>query len=257
MAHAYGPVGTIGEERSFLGSPPLPGYPDHSTWPFFPGWNRRLREHLALAEDRLPESRLLVVFPVESMYALAGPAADGIAREVFSLILALLDAQYPIDVLAPSACMSGRWTGNDFLLGGVRYRAVVYPSPSVVPQDIVPILRRGKTRLFCVGDIPRRSARGGSISPGNFSSIVGTTDLLQRLEAIPELRPVRGPANCWVTRTPLASGSLVTVTPSRHGFRYKGTLTLESVAAELPESSGLTRVVFPVDGTPVVTAPQD
>ena len=65
LAHAYGPVGTIGEERSFLGSPPLPGYPAHSTWPHFPEWNARLSEHLGAIDHTLPESGFSWCFPLK------------------------------------------------------------------------------------------------------------------------------------------------------------------------------------------------
>jgi len=257
MAHAYGPVGTIGEERSFLGSPPLPGYPDHSTWPRFPQWNRRLKEHLATAEYRLPESRLLVLFPVESLYALAGPAADAVAREIFALTLALLDAHHLVDIQATSVCTKGRWIGGEYHLGGARYGAVILPFSPVVAPELLPILRSKGANVLYVGDRPQRTVRGKTVVQGRTALVPDIPGVVRWLDDRPDLRPVTAPAGSWVTMTRVSGGGLVTVVPSRHGSRYSGRLALGGAAVELPDSGGLTRVLFPVKGAPIITTPKD
>ena len=55
----------------------------------------------------LPWSNVLVVFPVETLYALADTRADATARDIFRLILALVDVHFHVDVLAPSAMRKG------------------------------------------------------------------------------------------------------------------------------------------------------
>jgi hypothetical protein len=251
MAHAYGPVGTIGEERSFLGSPPLPGYPEHSTWPHYPKWNRRLKDHLDALEHRLPEARLLVVFPVQTLYALAGPAADAVARHIFSLALALLDAHYLVDIQASSVCAAGRWSGGKFHLAGERYRAVVLPYAGVIAPDLLPVLRRGGDRILCIGERP--ASRGRTVAAAGVSLVPDIPAALRWLEGVRDLRPVHAPADCWVTLMRLARGSVVTAVPSRHGLRYGGSLGLEGVFAELPDSGGLSRAMF-IDGAVPVLA---
>jgi hypothetical protein len=255
MAHAYGPVGTIGEERSFLGSPPLPGYPGHSTWPHFPKWNRRLKEHLDAVEHRLPEGRLLVVFPVETLYALAGPAADELARDIFSLALALLDAHYLVDIQASSVCAAGRWSGEKFQLAGEQYRAAVFPYARVIAPDLVPVLRRGGDRVLCIGERP--ATRGRAVAADGVTLVPDSSAALRWLEGVQDLRPVDAPADCWVTLTRLARGSVVTAVPSRHGRRYRGSLGLEGASVELPESGGISRVAFINGAAPVVTTIPD
>jgi hypothetical protein len=118
LAHAYGPVGTIGQERTFLGTPELPGYPEHSTWPAFPTWNAFLSEALNETGGRLPKANLLVLYPVESMYALADHRADKVAEEIFAFILSLLDNHFHVDVLATTVARNGHWRGK------VRFRSV-------------------------------------------------------------------------------------------------------------------------------------
>jgi hypothetical protein len=253
MAHAYGPVGTIGEERSFLGSPPLPGYPHHSTWPHYPVWNARLREHLEAVEGHLPESRVLIVFPVETMYALAGPAADVLAREIFALVLSLLDAHHLVDVLAPSVCAGGKWKGGTLHLAGEQYGAVLLPRAEVVPSSLLPLMRKGGGRVLCIGKAPSMTSRGKEITAGGLQEAAGLPAALQQLERIPELRPVLAPAGCWVTLTRIPGGSVVSAVPARQGRGYGGRVELEGVAAEIPPGGGLTRILFPRTGPPVVT----
>jgi hypothetical protein len=256
LAHAYGPVGTIGEERSFLGSPPLPGYPDHSTWPHFPLWNKRLRWHLQSAEGRMPESSVLVVFPVESMYAFAGPEADAAAADIFRLLLALLDEHFQIDVHAPSICREGKWVKNEFLLGEARYRAVLCPYPRVLRPEMVPLMRAGGERVAAVFGKPHRLTSGRRCA---MPSLAGGADIqtaLDWLRTIPAIRPVEAPARSWATVTPLSQGTLITLCPSRHGYSYGGRVQLQGAGVILPESTGLMRVLFPHAGTPVILPAQ-
>ena len=256
LAHAYGPVGTIGEERSFLGSPPLPGYPDHSTWPHFPLWNKRLGEHLQRAESRMPESSVLIVFPVESMYAFAGPAADAAAAGIFRLLLALIDEHFQVDVHAPSVCRDGEWVRNEFRLADAHYRAVLCPYPLVLHPDMVPLMRAGGERVALVFGMPQRLTSGRSYA---MPSLAGGGDIratLDWLRTIPAIRPVEAPVRSWATVTPLSHGTLVSLCPSRHGYSYGGRLQLHGAGVMLPESTGLMRVLFPHAGTPVTLSPQ-
>ena len=137
LAHAYGPVGTIGEEHTFLGSPPLPGYPGHSTWSGFPSWNDRLRAHVAATGGGLPGANVLLLFPVESLYALADGRADRAASELFALILGLVDAQYQVDVIGTTDAAGGAWRREDFRIGDHAYEAVILPFGRVIERALI------------------------------------------------------------------------------------------------------------------------
>ncbi|RPH37699.1 hypothetical protein EHM92_01995 [bacterium] len=243
LAHCYGPVGTIGEESSFLGSPPMPGYPEHSTWPFFPVWNRRLHSHVAAVGQKLPESNVLVLFPVEALYALAGPAADRAANMIFELLLALLDSHYHVDVLSTSACHGALWSRGELVLGDHRYRAVVAPFATAEQSSSLHL--SGKKPVFFLHSMamPDRKRVGGTTTEG----------LLQWLAYIPGIRPVSAPSGSWTSMTRVREGMVVTLSPSRHGYRYTGNVSLDGETVELlEERGGLTRILFPRSGEPQV-----
>ncbi len=252
LAHAYGPVGTIGEERTFLGSPFLPGYPEHSTWPHFPEWNRRLAAHLNAVSHRLPQSNVLLIFPVETLYALADPRADAAAGMVFRLILALLDERYQVDVLAPSVCEEGRWSGGKLLVGKQAYDAVVYPSPAVIRPSLARVIRSEPGRLLFVGRRPGLRLNGHA-SPPSTAAVACTTDqILEWLSAT--RRPVEAPRGCWATMTALGKGTMVCLMPSRLGGHFGGDVRFDGRTVTIPEMTGLVRIYFPADGsTPVVS----
>lgn len=256
LAHAYGPVGTIGEERSFLGSPPLPGYPAHSTWPHFPGWNARLSEHLGAVEHKLPESKVLVVFPVETLYALAGPAADAASAEVFRLILALVDRHFQVDVQAPSVCREGRWVKDDFHLKGSRYHAVILPFAQVQPPEMLSLMRiRGKN-VFCMEGTPHRLSTGRSCTSVPFLEGATIQAVMEWLGTIPGACTLEAPNGSWATVTPLDRGTMVSVCPSRHRQAFSGRLRYREAEVTLPECTGLTRVFFPATGMPEILFPR-
>jgi hypothetical protein len=248
LAHAYGPVGTIGQERSFLGSPPLPGSPDHSTWPGYPGWNRRLREHCAAVEDRLPRSNLLLLFPVETLYGLADGRADRVALEVFQLILDLLDAGFHLDVLSPRFAARGKWGRRGFALQDQRYEAVLYPHARIVPEDHASLFRGAGERLLVALDHPRVTERGRAIRLPEYRLVAAREQIGSVLGSFSGLRPVRAPQNAWATWTEIAEGVVVSLAPARYGLEISGRLGYRGRASEIPPTTGLIRVMFPHDG---------
>jgi hypothetical protein len=250
LAHAYGPVGTIGEENTFLGSPPLPGYPGHSTWAGFPEWNERLRAHFAATGGTLPSANVLLLFPVESLYALADKRANDAAREVFALILELVDAQYQVDVLGTTEAAAGRWRREDFLIGRDSYQAVILPFAHVIARPLLSRLAMNGERLLFCGHLPHQDTRGRRIQSHGNPAAATAVEIVKRLETLGVKRPVRGPAGSWVTATHTPGGILATVIPSRYGYSPGGTLECAQSQAMLPRSTGLTRILFPPGGTP-------
>ena len=210
----------------------------------FPGWNRRLDEHLAEVGGNLPWSNLLLLFPVEALYALADQRADRLAGEIFRLILSLLDRHYHVEFLSPSLCRRGRWEKGEFVLGKRRYRGVISPYPGKASD---PLFRgRGRRDLFTFpGSVPRTWG----------VQCDGPEDLLERLGAIPPLRPVTPPAGSWCTLTPCKRGTVITLIPSRHGLHYSGLLDFRGREITLPERSGLSRIFAPDGGGPLVLTP--
>jgi hypothetical protein len=250
LAHAYGPVGTVGQERTFLGSPPLPGYPDHSTWRAFPSWNTYLSDELKKTEGALPESSLLVLYPVESLYALADHRADAAAARIFNMVLLLLDHHYHFELLSTSVARHGRWRGKQFCVGAGRYDFIVFPYPEVIDSPLLRLISRfDKQILFAFGS-PTFTERGSSIRASTPGSLTDFDQVLQRLSSFPGLQPVTAPGNCWTTITNLKRGTLVSLAPSRVGARFQGAVTFKNKVYHLPETDRLERVFFPLKGEP-------
>jgi len=245
LAHAYGPAGTIGEEHTFLGSPPLPGYPAHSTWSGFPGWNRRLHEHIAACRGRLPGANVLLLFPVESLYALADTRADAAAARIFALILDLVDAQFQVDVIATGEAAGGMWKRDRFHLRGTPYDAVILPFARVIDARLARRLGSENGRMIFAGErpagAPGREMQGTLVQPGEVARMLDTAGAH---------RPVKGPPGTWVSATGIPGGLLATVVPGRIGRTYEGELEMAESRYVLPRAGGLTRVLFPTGGTP-------
>ena len=235
LAHAYGPVGTIGQERSFLGSPPLPGYPDHSTWPGFPVWNRRLREHVQATGGVLPAANVLVVFPVDLLHGLADTRADRVAADMFGSVLALIDAHFHPDVVSPIIASRGRWVNGVFVVGRHRYDAVVVPAGVEHDKNIAVAMRNGGDRIVRFDP----TAAGVAALPHRLASL-----------AIPRL--VRGPEGSWVSIVHGSHGSVATVVPSRHTGVIEGDVVCGASVARIARTAGLVRVHFPESGAPTI-----
>jgi hypothetical protein len=250
LAHAYGPAGTVGQERTFLGSPPLPGYPDHSTWPLFPRWNTLLSSELKKTGHVLPQSNLLLVYPVETLYALADHRADRVAADIFSLLLSLLDMHFHVDVLSTSAVQHARWKNKRFSSGTEKYDFVLSPYPGVVGRSLLRLLTRGKERSACVFDRPTLFEDGKKVPASAHDSLSGINEVLDRLQSLPGLRPVQAPPDCWVTMTPVRQGTLVSLAPSRVGRRFGGEVRFNGQTIILEETEQLQRILYPLAGVP-------
>ena len=235
LAHAYGPVGTIGQERSFLGSPPLPGYPDHSTWPGFPVWTKRLRDHFQATGGILPLANVLMVFPVDVLHGLADPRADRVAADVFANVLALLDEHYHPDVVSPLLAMRGRWINGSFVMGRHRYDAVVLPYGGAMDKNMAAAMRNGGDRVI-------------RFDPAGAAAAA----LPARLALLGIPRPARGPVGSWVSVTSTAQESVVTVVPARHTGVVEGNVTCGGSEISLPRTAGLVRVHFHDDSSPEI-----
>ncbi len=251
LTHIYGPVGTIGEEDRFLGSPPLPGYPNHSTWNGFPGWTRRLTEHFTITRSKLPWTNLLLIYPVETMYALGDTRADAAAREVFRMVLDLVDDHFHVMVVSPSALEGCQYQRGTFRIGQHTFDAMVYPFANIVPSSVLPLLRRGKERIVYYKSVPRRLTSGKSVSLAE-EAVSDRSDVLRLLERYAVARPVEAPSTAWTSVTRRSDGSVVTLCPARHGYHYAGRISFGGKSIDVGAQAGLVQVFFPLNNAPEV-----
>lgn len=245
LAHAYGPAGTIGEENTFLGSPPLPGYPHHSTWQEFPQWNQRLREHFAAVEGRLPWANLLVVYPVETLYALANHRADAVAADIFNLLLALMDHHYHVDVVSHSIFDKGKWRDRHFILDRNEYDAVIFLYAEILSEATAIIQQNGAAQtLYAFGE-PRKLTNSRSVSLPIVNRAKNLNEILTWLNDQAKLRPIQAPPTSWVSLTKLPGKTVITLSPSRHGYEYAGELTFAGEVISITCNARLSRLFFP------------
>ncbi len=244
LAHIYGPAGRIGEESSFLGLPFTPGYPFHCTWRDVPEWNRKLIAHFRTVEQRLPERNLLLVFPVESMYAETFYHADSMARSIFELVLTLTDAHYHVEITSTSALENLTWKDGLFRDGAFTYEVAIAPYPSGIPDPIRTVLGKGRGRVLHVFEYPQQ-APGDRAGQSRLSGRGGTiAEVLPWLSQFPGLRPVKAPARSWVSLTRVSDGYVVSLVPSRFGYKYKGRVSFQGRSIDLNEQKRLVRVLF-------------
>ena len=240
MPHAYGPVGTIGEENTFLGSPPLPGYPNHSTWEHYPAWNRRLKEHFSTAGEHLPWANILLVYPIEHLFSEPDARANECAKNVFKILLALHDHHFHVDVVSPEMLLGGQWQDGTFQLNQYQYERIICPYPNFIDDIIAGVLRAGRQNVFRIFAATENMKPADSMAMQCMQDIAKLIDFLKRQN----LRPVVAPPHCWVSLTVQDAQSIISVAPSRYTFTYEGDLGYKTHSATLSRSSGLTRIAF-------------
>ncbi len=244
LAHAYGPVGLIDEEGSFLGSGYCPGYPNHSTWKDFPTWNQRLLAGENEVGGQLPFANILVVFPVETLYGLGGPAANPISLNVFKLILWLLDRHYMIDLVSPSLMKSGYWDGSSFQLMDQQYDAIIYPYPQVIPSNLLMLLTTVPEKLIYGFCAPKCDTTGQPLDLKIANYFKDFNELQQLITNLSVKRPVQAPEKSWVSLIKLEEKTIISVAPARYNVAYSGNVSYQDQSVELKISKGLSRIQF-------------
>ncbi len=252
FAHIYGPVGTIGQEQQFLGSPRMPGYPHHSTWSGFPLWNQRLKAHLEAVEHKLPFSNVLLVFPCETLYAMAGPEANKAASRIFNFILFLIDHHYHVDIVSADLLLQGAWQGNGFLLQDNRYDALLFPYPQIMQAGVCDLISDNKAHALTVFAKPQNSSQNQKLSFVTTDHAPDEKAALRWLGSFDYLRPVDAPGNSWVTLTELSDRSVISLMPARNGRHYGGCLRYKQQCIDLEEQTGLCRIFLFRQGKTVI-----
>ena len=248
LAHIYGPAGRPGEESSFLGLPFTPGYPAHCTWPGFPGWNRKLIDHFQAVEHRLPERNILLVFPVESLYAETFYRADTMAQTIFELVLALTDAHYHVEIASMSALENLTWKDGLFQDGEFAYEVAIVPYPSGLPDSLRAVLREGNERTFYVFEYPQEVPGGWAVDSLASGKAEAVSDVFRWLASFHGLRPVKAPERSWVTLTRTSSGHVVSLAPSRFGYGYRGQVSFQRTSIAIDKQTSLVRIFFSHEG---------
>ncbi|MBL0175905.1 MAG: hypothetical protein IPP94_11685 [Ignavibacteria bacterium] len=250
-AHIYGPAGTLGRESSFLGLPFTPGYPNHATWQGMPEWTELLERHRAPTEGRLPRANLLVVLPVESLFAADGPTADAALARIFRLLLSLLDRHYHPELIASSMLDGVVIKNGGAAVNGRAYDAVVWPYGDVLSARLLPRIRAAARDIHWLYRTPSRSDDGAMLPRTFRSAAISERALFSALARNnATLRPVTAPARSWASITDLRDGALLSLAPARAGGTYAGLLRYGGRRLRVSASDGLRCFFFPKNARP-------
>ena len=138
----------------------------HFTQPWWPhyrqyaDYNARLA---ALHAEGDPAVEIAVLYPRSTIWARCGATAEEDLKPLEALIYDLLDElireQWPFDFVFEPVLADARVEGDELVTPHARYRALILPSATDLPQTCVDVLREfadaGGILLFC-GDLPER-----------------------------------------------------------------------------------------------------
>jgi len=185
------------------------------------------------------------------LYVLADLRADKAAADMFALILSLLDNHFHVDVLATTVARNGHWYGKQFCIGAGKYDFVLCPHATIVDRKLLRILNAAKDKVLFPHEAPTHFEDGKSIPTSLLHDSSEPGEVLARLKSLSELRTVKAPEQCWVTITQTKQGTIVSLAPSRFGYRYSGEVRIRDKSIMLAETDQLERILFPPVGEPV------
>jgi hypothetical protein len=118
-------------------------------------------------------------------------------------------------------------------------------------RKLLRMLKTDKEKAAFVYDAPTNFEDGKSIPApkGHLSSEPG--NVLARLKSLSALRPVKAPKKCWATMNQTKQGTIVSLAPSRVGYRYEGEVRIGDKSIILAETDELKRILFPPVDEPV------
>lgn len=158
LNHCYGYTGVLGADRSFG-----PGFPNHESWPLFPGLNARSREVLRLTGFALPVAEVAIVYPNSTILTGRAPETSAIVDETHRLIGSMPALGVQADAISEDLLASGRLVNGALEIQGQRYKALLVPYARVVtPGSLVVLdqLKRERFPLHFVAETPAWTTRG-------------------------------------------------------------------------------------------------
>ncbi|NUM79150.1 hypothetical protein HUU40_32735 [candidate division KSB1 bacterium] len=192
----------------------------------------------------MPWANLLVVYPVETLYALANHRADAVAAEIFKLLLVLTDHHYHVDVVSDSIFTKGIWKDQQFILDQNVYEAVIFPYAEILSEAAAIIQQNGAGQTLYAFNEPHKLANGPSVALPIDHRAKNAEEVLSWLQEKPRLRPVIAPDHSWISLTRMPEQTIVTLAPSRRGYHYEGEIVWGDKAATISRCANLSRVNF-------------
>ena len=252
LAHTYGPTG-------YFERPPVwgPGYPDHPTWDRMTAATGRLSRALELAEGRLPQADIALVYPLGSFYRLGSDFANNLASDAHLLIDALLQRGYELDIVSPDALKE---------MSEGAYRGILCLHPfGAAPAHVEELAkwRDAGTALVVAGLGPVPGE--GYANAAAWHRLAGVDLKDGRLEELLErdLEPTSAdllgsaglepswqiPEGALASRTPLADGGLLLrLCPAEFGRPFRGQLKTGGLSLQVDRCDGLLCLRLTADG---------
>jgi hypothetical protein len=210
IAHCYGYTGVIGADRSFG-----PGFPNHSSWPLAPGFNARNRQVLGLTGFRPPAADVAIVYPVPTVMTAAGPTAQIIVDDVYRLIGVMPALGIQADAVSPSLLGEAILDGGVLSIRKERYRALILPYATVMPEAAVAVVKRLIAQHFPVyftNGVTTKTTAGASVALGAAPAL----DIPREVAALETaVATLKLPAACG-----RLDGAYLNVIPGRDGVSF-------------------------------------
>jgi len=183
------------------------------------------------------------------MYSLANEQADVLAKEIFRLLLYLVDHHYHVDVLSSTLAGKGTWRQDRLCVGASQYEMVLLPFADIIAKEVWSRVQLRPDRCCFIYRKPVCTA-GGQAIPVAQGYIDQVEDLYTLLDGGAGLRPVQAPDNAWVTLTQGAEGDSISLAPARYGVKYSGEVHYGKKSYNVPPTDEFIRIFFPHHGDP-------
>ena len=228
LAHGYGWTGTKFMDHGFG-----PGYPDHPTWSKWSGLNSDFRE---LGE---PVSDVLMVFPLESFYAIGHDGANSIGMKLIELVAGLTRAGYQLDIVSPEWLSKAEVGQGKLLLNGCEYKSLILPYCRVIAKEVREVVQlASEAGVRTIVDMPASAVLDPS---GERLPSLDNTEIFDLMEEAFEIIVKLIPPTFS-----LPEGSICTVRQKgdkfeahviadRPGGKYGGTFSYRGKSIEIPE----------------------
>jgi len=131
LAHSYGWPGTRYTDLNFG-----PGYPDHPTWDHFKIVNGKILGSLKNYDTLEDITDVLVVYPLESFYAVGREIFREPTQNFVRLIDNLTRSGYQVDIVSSTWLKDATVNGKSILLNGCEYKSLIIPHCTVITDTV-------------------------------------------------------------------------------------------------------------------------
>ncbi|MFH1676932.1 MAG: hypothetical protein ABIC40_07890 [bacterium] len=235
IAHSYGYNGTIENDLGFG-----PGYPDHPAWDQMKIVNKREPEKEIEIEEGTSISDILMLFPLESFYAIGNAYANTYGEALVVLVDELTRNGYQVDIVNGELLSQAEIIDGSIRLNGFDYRALILPYLRVIPEGAWNVIFKAiDNGVQVIADLPDEpivdiSAHrlSGIDIKNRFDLLENPFDSIRQIISPTFVTPINSIGSIRKTE----KGHRVRLIPNRPGMPFMGTFQFGEYEIEIRES---------------------